>query len=53
VFTINDLEEETAKLTEKGVSIACSGSPQDSGAFAYFDTRERGGDIMIRLVQAR
>lgn len=51
-FTVDNLEAETAKLVEKGVEVSLSGRPETGGAFAYFDTREDGGDIMIRLVEA-
>jgi len=51
IFTVEDLEKETARLVEKGVPVILSGKPQTGGAFAYFDTREDGGDIMIRLIQ--
>ncbi len=50
-FTVDDLEKETARLVEKGVSVIFSGKPQNGGAFALFDTREDGGDVMIKLVQ--
>ena len=49
---MDDLEKETANLVEKGVPAILGGKPQTVGAFAYFDTREDGGDIMIKLVQA-
>ena len=51
-FTVDDLDRETARLVEKGVPVILSGKPQTGGAFACFDTREDGGDIMIRLIQA-
>lgn len=51
-FTVQDLEAETAKLVEKGVEVIFRGTPRTGGAFAYFDTRKDGGDIMIKLVQA-
>lgn len=50
-FTVADLEAETAKLVEKGVKVIFRGRLQTGGAFAYFDTREGGGDIMIKLVE--
>ena len=51
VFTVDDLERETAKLVEKGVPVIFSEKPRNGGAFVYFDTREDGGDAMIKLVQ--
>lgn len=51
-FTVRDLEKETAKLVEKGVPVILSGKPETGGAFACFDTRENGGDIVIKLIQA-
>ncbi len=50
-FTVADLEAETAKLVEKGVKVIFSGTPKTGGAFAYFDTRKAGGDVMIKLVE--
>ncbi len=50
-FTVQDLDEETAKLVERGVPMLMSGKPATSDAFAYFDTREVG-NIMVKLVQA-
>ena len=51
-FSVDDLDKEAAQLVEKGVSIVLGGTPQSDRAFAYFDTREDGGDIMIKLIQA-
>ena len=51
-FTVEDLDKETAKLVEQGVPVILSGKPQTGSAFAYFDTRKDGGDIMIKLIQA-
>ena len=51
VFTVDDLERETAKLVEKGVPVIFSEKPRNGGAFVYFDTRKDGGDAMIKLVQ--
>ena len=51
VFEVEDLNTEIANLTGKGVEVALSGKLENGGAFAYFDTREKGGNIMIRLVQ--
>ena len=50
-FTVDDLELETAKLVEKGVPVIFSGKPRTGSAFAFFDTREDGGDAMIKLMQ--
>ena len=50
-FTVDDLEEETAKLAGRGVQVALSGEPQTGPAFAYFDTRESSGNIIVRLIQ--
>ena len=51
-FTVDDLDKEAARLVEKGVPVILSGKPQTGSAFAYFDTRKDGGDIMIKLIQA-
>ena len=51
-FTVANLEEEIGKLTQRGVRIAFSGKPKTGPAFAYFDTRESSGNIMVRLIQA-
>jgi len=51
-FTVTDLEKETAKLVDKGVPVILSGTPQNGQAFACFDTRENGGDIVTKLIQA-
>ena len=48
---MNDLEKETAKLVQKGVSVLFSGKPQKGSDFAFFDTRKDGGDVLIKLVQ--
>jgi catechol 2,3-dioxygenase-like lactoylglutathione lyase family enzyme len=50
-FTVDDLDRETARLVEKGVPVIFSGKPQNGNAFACFDTREDGGDVMIKLMQ--
>jgi hypothetical protein len=50
-FTVDNLDRETAKLVEKGVPVIFSGKPRTGNAFAYFDTRKDGGDVMIKLVQ--
>ncbi len=51
IFTVPDLEKETAKLTDKGVQVVLSGNPRNGGAFAIFDTRKVGG-MMMKLIQA-
>jgi catechol 2,3-dioxygenase-like lactoylglutathione lyase family enzyme len=50
-FTVANLEEETAALKKRGVNVFLSGKPETGPAFAYFDTREHSGNIMIRLIQ--
>ncbi len=50
-FTVDDLDKETARLVEKGVPVIFSGKPRNGSAFACFDTREDGGDVMIKLMQ--
>jgi len=51
MFSVKDLRQETARLAEKGVPKVFCGQPQDSGAFAVFDTREKGGDVLIKLIE--
>lgn len=51
IFTVDDLDKETAKLAEKGVMVILSGNPRNGGAFAYFDTR-KVGNMMMKLIQA-
>ncbi len=48
---MDDLDKETTKLVEKGVPVIFSGKSRNGSAFAYFDTREDGGDVMIKLMQ--
>jgi len=50
-FTVDDLEKEKAGLLQKGVPLIFSGKPRSGSAFACFDTREDGGDVMIKLLQ--
>jgi len=50
-FAVDDLGRETSRLVGKGVAVAFSGKPSAGKAFAYFDTRKDGGDVMIKLVQ--
>ena len=54
-FTVDDLDRETAKLTEKGVPCLLSGNPRNGGAFAYFDIHKdrKPGDILIKLIQGQ
>jgi hypothetical protein len=51
MFSVKDLKQEAARLTEKGVPMIFCGRPQDGGAFAVFDTRTKGGDILIKLIE--
>ena len=51
MFSDKDLKQESARLIEKGVSMIFCGQPQDSGSFAVFDTRTKGGDILIKLIE--
>ena len=51
MFYVKDLKQETARLTQKGVPLIFCGQPQDSGAFAVFDTRAKGGDVLIKLIE--
>lgn len=50
-FTVKNLEEETTSLINKGISVVLSGKPKTGPAFAYFDTRENSGNILIKLIQ--
>ena len=52
IFTVADLDEETAKLVGKGVSVIRSGKPGNGKAFAYFAGGKDGGNIMFKLIQA-
>jgi len=51
-FTVDNLAEETADLVRRGIPVTLGGKPKDGPEFAYFDTRESSGNIMIRLIQA-
>jgi hypothetical protein len=51
-FTVANLEEEVGKLTQRRAPVSYSGKPRSGPAFAYFDTREYGGNIMVKLIQA-
>lgn len=48
-FTVDDLDEETARLVGRGVPLALRGTPETGGAFAYFDTRQLG-NAMVKLI---
>jgi len=50
-FKVDDLESEIAKLSRAGVKVAFAGQPEEGPAFAYFDTRENSGNVMVRLIQ--
>ena len=50
-FTVGNLEDETAKLAERGVPVVLSGKPENGPPFVYFDTRESSGNVMVRLIQ--
>jgi len=50
-FTVGDLEDETAKLVERGVPVVLSAKTESGDAFSYFDTREVG-NTMVKLIQA-
>lgn len=50
-FTVNNLEEQTKILIDKDIPVVFSGKPKTSPAFAYFDTRENSGNILIKLIQ--
>ena len=51
MFSVKDLKQETARLTQKGVPVIFCGQPRDGGAFAVFDTRTKGGDVLIKLIE--
>ncbi|MHA2088342.1 MAG: VOC family protein, partial [Promethearchaeota archaeon] len=48
-FTVNNLEEETAILVDRSIPLIFGGKPNTGPAFANFDTRENGGNIIVRL----
>jgi catechol 2,3-dioxygenase-like lactoylglutathione lyase family enzyme len=50
-FSVKDLEKEKEMLVNKGVNCIYSATPKDSGAFAVFDVREKGGDVLIKLAE--
>jgi 4-hydroxyphenylpyruvate dioxygenase-like putative hemolysin len=49
-FLVDDLDEEVAKLVEKGFRVVSSGRTLGGGAFAYLDTDKIGG-IVFELIQ--
>lgn len=49
-FTVDNLDKETAKLVERGITIIAAGKRQTGGGFAYFETR-KVGNIIIELMQ--
>ncbi|MBN2240513.1 MAG: VOC family protein [Dehalococcoidales bacterium] len=51
MFTVKDLKQEMVRMAEAGVDCIYSGKPKDSGAFAVFDTRTKGGDVLIKLIE--
>jgi len=50
-FTVADLEKEAATMKYRGIPVVLSGKSEKSPAFACFDTRENGGNIVIKLIQ--
>lgn len=38
-------------MAKAGVECIYCGKPKDSGAFALFDTRTKGGDVLIKLIE--
>jgi catechol 2,3-dioxygenase-like lactoylglutathione lyase family enzyme len=51
MFSVKNLKQETARLIDKGVPMIFCGRPQDGGSFAVFDTRAKGGDVLIKLIE--
>ena len=50
-YTVDDLEEETAKLAKKGIPVITRVYRGSTGAgFAYFDIR-KVGNVIIELIQ--
>ena len=47
-FTVDDLDEETAKLAKQGIPAITEVKFQGGGGFAYFDTR-KVGNVIIEL----
>jgi methylmalonyl-CoA/ethylmalonyl-CoA epimerase len=53
-YTVDDLEEETAKMVEKGFPVILSirRSGQSRRSAVYLDTRSRFSKLIIELIQA-
>lgn len=53
-YTVDDLEEETAKLVDKGFPVILSIRPhgQTRRSAVYIDTRTRFSNLIIELIQA-
>lgn len=52
-YTVDDIEEETAKLAQKGIPRILRAYKDSSGAgYAYFDIR-KVGNVIIELIQLR
>ncbi|MDA0789101.1 MAG: VOC family protein [Proteobacteria bacterium] len=49
-FLVDDLEHEVSRLTEKGAPVLVRHDSSESGATAYFETRQEG-NLMLRLIQ--
>ena len=54
-YTVDDLEEETAKLVEKGFPVILSirRSAQTGRGAVYIDTRSRFSNLIIELIQTQ
>ena len=52
-FTVDDLDEEMAKLVERGVPVITRVKFSNGGGFAYFDTGKVGGLLTELIQQAR
>ena len=54
-YTVDDLEEETAKLVERGFPVILSIRPagQTKRSAVYIDTRSKFSNLIIELMQAR
>lgn len=50
-FTVADLEKEAEVMIYRGMPVVLSGKPKNGPAFAYFDSRENSGNILVRLIQ--
>ncbi len=51
-YSVDDLDKETAELTEKGIPVITRVDLASGVAFAYFDFREGGGNLLIELIQS-